>query len=74
MLPDEIEIAKFEAMMQQGLASNPQLIIYVNPFQLMRVAKEDVKLAENLFRQSQKKMVISQQEQAAQQFVSMGFS
>ena len=67
MLPDEIEIAKFEAMMQQGLASNPQLIIYVNPFQLMRVAKEDVKLAENLFRQSQKKMVISQQEQAAQQ-------
>lgn len=67
MLPDEIEIAKFEALMNQAIASNPQLVLYIDPFQMMRIAKEDVKLAEALFRRGQKKMIQSQQEQAAQQ-------
>jgi len=67
MLPDEMEIAKFEALLNQAIAGNPQLVLYIDPFQLMRVAKEDVKLAETIFRQGQKKMIISQQEQAAQQ-------
>ena len=67
MLPDEMEIAKFEALMNQSLASNPQLVLYIDPFQMMRIAKEDVKLAETLFRRGQKKMIQSQQEQAAQQ-------
>jgi len=67
MLPDEMEIAKFEALMNQAIASNPQLVLYIDPFQMMRIAKEDVKLAETLFRRGQKKMIQSQQEQAAQQ-------
>ena len=67
MLPDEMEVAKFEALLNQAIAGNPQLVLYIDPFQLMRVAKEDVKLAETIFRQGQKKMIISQQEQAAQQ-------
>lgn len=67
MLPDEMEIAKFEALMNQSLASNPQLVLYIDPFQMMRIAKEDVKLAETLFRRGQKKMIQAQQEQAAQQ-------
>jgi hypothetical protein len=67
MLPDEIEIMKFEGIMNQAIGSNPDLIMYVDPFQLMRVAKEDAKLAETLFRQAQKKMLLSRQEQSAQQ-------
>jgi hypothetical protein len=67
MLPDEMEVARFEQIMGQGIASNPELILYVDPFQLIRVAREDAKLAETLFRQGQKKMIISQQQQAAQQ-------
>ena len=67
MLPDEQEIAKFEALMGQAIASNPDLILYIDPFQLMRIAREDAKLAEVMFRQGQKKMITSKQEQAAQQ-------
>jgi hypothetical protein len=67
MLPDAQEIAKFEALMGQAIASNPDLILYIDPFQLMRIAKEDAKLAEVMFRQGQKKMIQSKQEQAAQQ-------
>tara|TARA_R110000868_G_scaffold36279_6_gene128939 strand:- start:1214 stop:3643 length:2430 start_codon:yes stop_codon:yes gene_type:complete len=67
MLPDDQEIAKFEGLMGQAMAGNPQLVLYVDPFQLMRIAKQDAKLAETLFRQGQKKMLLSQQEQAAQQ-------
>jgi len=67
MLPDEQEIAKFEALMNQAIASNPDLVLFIDPFQLMRVAREDAKLAETLFRQGQKKMLLHQQNMAAQQ-------
>ena len=67
MLPDEQEIMKFETLMGQAVASNPDLILYIDPFQLMRIAREDAKLAEIMFRQGQKKMILSKQEQAAQQ-------
>ena len=67
MLPDEMEIAKFEAMLNQTVVTNPTFVLYIDPFQLSRIAKRDTKLAELLFRQGQKKMLTSQQEQAAQQ-------
>lgn len=67
MLPDEQEIAKFEGLMGQAIASNPDLVLYIDPFQLMRIAREDAKLAEVMFRQGQKKMIQSKQQQAAQQ-------
>jgi hypothetical protein len=57
---------KFEALLNQAMASTPELVLFVDPFQLMRVAKEDVKLAETLYRQGQRKMLLSQQQQAAQ--------
>lgn len=66
MLPDQYELARFDAMLQQALASSPDLVLFVDPFQLMRVAKEDVKLAEALFRRAQKKMIIYNQTKAAQ--------
>jgi hypothetical protein len=67
MLPDEQEIMKFEGLMGQAIASNPDLILYIDPFQLMRMAREDAKLAELMFRQGQKKMILSKQQQASQQ-------
>jgi hypothetical protein len=66
MLPDEVEIAKFEMFMNQAIGSNPDLILFIDPFLLMRVAKENVKLAETLFRHGQKKM-LQHQMQSAQQ-------
>lgn len=66
MLPTDMEIQRLEAMMNQALASNPQLILYLDPFKIIRVAAENVKLAEVLFRQAQKRAIKGAQEQAAQ--------
>jgi len=66
LLPTQNDIAKFELVMNEAMRSTPQLVLFIDPFQLMRVAKEDVKLAELLFRQGQKKMLLYQQQQAQQ--------
>lgn len=66
MLPDQYELAKFEALLQQAMATSPDLVLFLDPFQVMRVAKEDIKLAEALFRRAQKKMIIYNQAAAAQ--------
>lgn len=66
LLPTAFEIQKFEALLSQSLAANPDLNLFVNQFELMRIAKEDVKLAEALYRQAQKKMLIWQRETATQ--------
>lgn len=62
MLPTETEVLKFEALLQKAMDTSPDLVSFLDPFQLMRVAKEDVKLAEVLFRQAQKKMILHQQQ------------
>jgi hypothetical protein len=66
LLPTDMEIQRFEAWMNQGIAANPDLILYVSPMQLMRVAKENVKLAEELFNQNVRKLIREKQAQAAQ--------
>ena len=66
LLPDAIAIQKFELLMQKAMDTTPELSLFVDPFQLMRVAKEDVKLAETLFRQGTKKMILHQQQTAQQ--------
>ncbi len=66
MLPDEQEIAVFEAIMGEAMAATPDLILFIDPFQLRRVAREDAKLAETLFRQGQKKMLLHQKQVAEQ--------
>lgn len=64
MLPDAFELQRFEAMMNQTIAASPELLSFLDPFRLMRVAKEDVKLAELLFRHAQKKLIQYQQQTA----------
>jgi hypothetical protein len=51
--------------MNAAIASNPQLIIYLDPFKIMRIAKESVQLAELYFRQGQKRYIKTEQEKAA---------
>jgi hypothetical protein len=64
MLPTEMEVAKLEAMMNQAMASNPQLIMYIDPFKIIRIAKENAELGELYFRQGQKKFIKTEQEKA----------
>ena len=66
MLPTELEMARLDAFLNQALQSNPELIMFLNPFQITRIAKEDVKLAEQFVRQAQKKMMLWKQQQAEQ--------
>jgi hypothetical protein len=63
-LPTEFEIQKFEMILNQTIASTPDIVMFIDPFQLVRTAKEDVKLAELLFRQAQKKMLMWQRQTA----------
>lgn len=63
-LPSDFEIQRFEGILNQTIATNQDIILFIDPFQLMRVAREDVKLAELLFRQAQKKMIAWQRQTA----------
>jgi hypothetical protein len=67
MLPTEVELQKFESMLNYMVQSNPSFVMYIDPFQLMRVAKEDVTLAEVLLRKGQKTMIMQEMQKAQQQ-------
>ena len=64
MMPDDVQIATLQAMMNNSIASNPQLVIYLDPFKAMRMAKENVELGELYFRQAQKRYIKIEQEKA----------
>ena len=64
LLPTQFEVDKFEAMLNQAIMANQDLILFVNPFQLMQIAKENVKMAWAYFNRGQKKMVAYQQQTA----------
>lgn len=65
-LPTQNELQMFQMILNDAMKSTPELVLFIDPFQLMRIAKEDVKLAELLFRQGQKKMILHQQQTAQQ--------
>jgi hypothetical protein len=64
MMPDDVQVATLQAMMNNAVASNPQLVIYLDPFKAMRMAKENVELGELYFRQAQKRYIKAEQEKA----------
>lgn len=66
MLPTEQEIAVLDAQMNQAIASNPDLPLYLNTFKVLRIAKEDVKLAEQYYHDSMRKMLESKMQQSQQ--------
>jgi len=59
-----MQIANLQAMMNNAIASNPQLIVYLDPFKAMRIARENVELGELYFRQAQKRYIKTEQEKA----------
>jgi len=64
MMPQAQEVANLQIMMNQAMASNPQLVMYLDPFKVMRIAKENVDLAELYFRQAQKRYLKTEQDNA----------
>ncbi len=66
MLPTDQEIAMLDARMNQAVASNPDLIIYLDTYKILRIAKQDVKLAEEYYRLAMKRMLESQMAQTQQ--------
>lgn len=68
LLPDAFEIQKFEGFINNQLAANPELGQYIDSFKLIRIAKEDIKLAEVYYRNSMKKMLRMQQQQRQQDY------
>jgi hypothetical protein len=66
LLPDAMELQRLEAFLNQAIASNPAFINYVDPFKVMRIAKENVKLAELYIRNASKRMVKMEQVKAQQ--------
>lgn len=67
LLPDQFELAKLENFMNQSLAANPTLINYLDPFKIMRIAKENVKLASLYLRNAMKRMTRAESQKAEQQ-------
>ena len=65
-LPTQYEMEKFEAMMNMSIQANQDLIKFINPFQLMQIAKEDVKMAWAFFNRGQKKMLLYEEAMAKQ--------
>ena len=57
MLPTDREVAELQNTMNQAIASNPKLSTYLDVFKIMRIAKEDVKLAELYYSQATKRMI-----------------
>lgn len=66
MLPTEQDIALLDARMNQAVAANPDMILYLDTFKILRIAKEDIKLAEQYYTISMKKMLESQIQQNQQ--------
>ena len=53
-------------MMNEAIATSPDLLMFINPFMLMQMAKEDVKLAWMMFDNGRKKMLVHQIEMTQQ--------
>jgi hypothetical protein len=65
LLPTGQQIAELKNMLNIAVQSNPEVAVYIDQFKILRIAKEDVKLAELYYRQGMKRMMKAQQEMAA---------
>lgn len=65
-LPTQQDVLRFEAMMNESIAANPDILLFINPFLLMQMAKEDVKLAWMMFDNGRKKMLLHRMEETRQ--------
>ena len=67
MLPTEQEVTDFNRSIDLAMQAQPDLILYLNPEKLKRIAKENIKLADQYFRQGTKRAIKGRMDQAQQQ-------
>lgn len=67
MLPSTDDITKFENTVNNMMASQPDLVMYINPEKLKRIAKENVQLAETYLHFGQRRAIEGRQKQAESQ-------
>lgn len=72
LMPTEYEVNKFEAMLNFAIQSNKELVKFVNQFQLMQIAKEDIKLAYAFYNRGLKKMLLWEEQMAAKNMERTG--
>ena len=65
MLPSGDEIAAIDAALMEMIRSMPEIINFLDPFKIRRVAQSDTKLAELLMRNAQKRFMKWQAETAS---------
>lgn len=66
LMPTQMELSKLEQFLQTSLAANPLLSQYLDPFQVMRIAKDNLKLAEMYIRSAQENMFVMEMEKTRQ--------
>lgn len=57
MLPTTEDITNLENDINNALANQPDLILYLNPQKIKRIARKNIKLAEAYFRQAQRRAI-----------------
>lgn len=67
MMPNDREIATFEAMLNNAIAKNDRFILYCDPFKLLKMCRDSYELAFLYFRNCQKRMIRTEQEIATKQ-------
>lgn len=67
MLPSTDDITKFENTINNMMASQPDLVMYINPEKLKRIAKENVQLAETYLHFGQRRAIEGRMKQAESQ-------
>lgn len=67
ILPSTGDITQLENTINQAIAANPVLALYMNPEKIKRIARENVKLAELYFRQGQKRAIKGEAEKSQKQ-------
>jgi hypothetical protein len=61
MLPQEYELQQLQALLNQAIASTPDLVLYLDVFKVMRLARENIKLGEQYLTLATRKMIKSKQ-------------
>lgn len=67
MLPTIEEITNLDNTLNQMMAAQPDLVMYLNPEKIKRIARENVKLAEIYMRGGQKRAIKGRMDQAEHQ-------
>lgn len=66
LLPDAMELQRYDAMLQNAIQSTPELSMFLNQLQAMQMAKEDIKLGWVYYNQCVKKLIQWKQQTAEQ--------